>query len=1168
MGSPEQSGVAADVLIVAGTETTARLADEAVRRAQVRHVDIARDTEQALTLLSDRRWDAVLWEAAGQALSGLPGLREIVSRQPDAAVVVLASLDDLALAARAVEAGANAYVVVGPQTQAALQPILVRAIADAAARGRLARMRTRCELLDERVRLVSDLCPEPLLFLSPAGIVVDANRAAEDLIGLRVNELAGMVAAELFSPDDIVPVLVEVASGNAAPDKLLQRGGAVLGDGEGAHAAAAEAFLRQAAGSFVQVRVVAGVVRDDHGAVREVLLLAQPASREEILSAELAAARQTMAVLLESINEGVAVADAYGVVARANEQFAELVGVGSAQECAGRAVEELLGDEHAKARLIPAAVEQGLRSVDTLRLRREDGTCVSVQVTVAPLKDAQGRSAGIMVLVSPADVGAASQAVEGQAAPMAEVLQAAAMAQSAEDAREVLRMLLDAVSETLAAEAAAAVVSIGSEWEPISVCWGISPQTASSLAKVVLDRPESEGAEERARPVIVADLRDAAASTAIPELVSDLLAQGIRSCAHVELQAQPQVRGIVWVGSTRAGAYTASEAGAIAEAGRQVEAAAQTVAARLLLARARQTHRELSALSVALAQGDTVDAVMEEAVRGAVRVVEGEWAAVHLLERAGQELDRAMVADAQGEVSSTPVLPPAAQEAAWQAVRERRTVVRHIRIEAAEQTLVAAGVDVGGDADGVLIVAWSGRREVDGDARELIHLLARMTGSALVRARLSEQEASASSQMRAKMAEALALEARARDLLRAAVTVEELTELDEILSELAGAAIRVIGLEQVAIYLADHEAGELKGAVMATATAGVQPLVERWPLQAGRSVYADAALSDNPYIVAPLRAGEEEYQAAFVQLRTRTALVGLMVGANPTTGRSLSPQELRLFRALGGLASVAIDRARMEELRETMARSMSHEIRAPLASIRAYLEVVLDEGVGPINQEQRVFLQRAAGACDYLQRLVEDLLDLSRLRAGEAALRPSATDLRELIDQILDTVRTRAEENEIQIEVRIAPEVEEIYVDRTRLAQVLTNLIDNAVKFNYQGGQVIVQAERHEGEVVISVSDTGPGIPDSEQEAIFDEFYRGKGELVQSRAGSGLGLAIARRIAHLLGGTLTVESEVGRGSTFRLRFPYRPAPSAESGDDQTEVKDSGDTKRVESPDRR
>ncbi len=120
-------------------------------------------------------------------------------------------------------------------------------------------------------------------------------------------------------------------------------------------------------------------------------------------------------------------------------------------------------------------------------------------------------------------------------------------------------------------------------------------------------------------------------------------------------------------------------------------------------------------------------------------------------------------------------------------------------------------------------------------------------------------------------------------------------------------------------------------------------------------------------------------------------------------------------------------------------------------------------------------------------------------------------------------------------------------VDPTRLSQVVQNLVDNAVKFSYRGAVVEIKAALEGAQVVLSVSDTGPGIAPEEQEAVFREFYRGRGEHAQPRTGAGLGLAISRRVARLMGGDVTLASEPGRGSTFYLRLPYVSADSTPEG---------------------
>jgi signal transduction histidine kinase len=264
---------------------------------------------------------------------------------------------------------------------------------------------------------------------------------------------------------------------------------------------------------------------------------------------------------------------------------------------------------------------------------------------------------------------------------------------------------------------------------------------------------------------------------------------------------------------------------------------------------------------------------------------------------------------------------------------------------------------------------------------------------------------------------------------------------------------------------------------------------------------------------------------------------------------------------LGSLGAMVIDRARMDALRESMARTVSHELRAPLSSIRAYTELVLDEGVGPINDEQRVFLSRVASSCEYLERLVEDLLDLARLRAGEVSVRPAEVDLRALVKRVVDSLRQRIMDAEIGLRVDLAPEVSRLVVDPTRLSQVVQNLVDNAVKFSHRGGVVEIRAAREGGSVIISVADSGPGIAPEEQEAIFREFYRGRGEHAQPRTGAGLGLAISRRVARLLGGDLTVSSEHGRGSTFYLRLPYVLAEGTPEGASRSGGGTTGGTRK-------
>jgi len=261
----------------------------------------------------------------------------------------------------------------------------------------------------------------------------------------------------------------------------------------------------------------------------------------------------------------------------------------------------------------------------------------------------------------------------------------------------------------------------------------------------------------------------------------------------------------------------------------------------------------------------------------------------------------------------------------------------------------------------------------------------------------------------------------------------------------------------------------------------------------------------------------------------------------------------------------------VERLRTQLVSAVSHELRTPLAAIRAYNELLLDGDAGPINDEQRLFLERIELTCLQLDRMVEDMLDLSRLRAGEMPVPRQPVDVLAVIEHIIDTLSPEAARREVTIREDASGNLPQISSNADRLAQVLFNLVGNAVKYVGAGGEVVVRALvgrgrdcvtaatgrgaptsalRDEFCLVIEVTDNGPGIAPEDIDRIFEEFYRGRLTEGETK-GSGLGLAIAMRLTGLLGGELSVESTPGQGSTFRLLFPILP-PGAR-GDASEEV---------------
>jgi len=215
--------------------------------------------------------------------------------------------------------------------------------------------------------------------------------------------------------------------------------------------------------------------------------------------------------------------------------------------------------------------------------------------------------------------------------------------------------------------------------------------------------------------------------------------------------------------------------------------------------------------------------------------------------------------------------------------------------------------------------------------------------------------------------------------------------------------------------------------------------------------------------------------------------------------------------------------------------SMSHELRTPLNAVLGFSEVLLERMFGDINERQEEYLRDIHGSGQHLLELLNEILDLSKVEAGRMELEYSSFDLRSLLELATSMLRERAALHGIDLRIETA-EMGTVYSDELRLKQVLLNLVTNAVKFTGDGGSVVVGAQRDGPEVLISVTDTGIGVPEADRERIFESFQQG-GRGSSREEGTGLGLTLSRRIVELLGGRMWLESEVGRGSTFGFSLP-------------------------------
>jgi signal transduction histidine kinase len=226
----------------------------------------------------------------------------------------------------------------------------------------------------------------------------------------------------------------------------------------------------------------------------------------------------------------------------------------------------------------------------------------------------------------------------------------------------------------------------------------------------------------------------------------------------------------------------------------------------------------------------------------------------------------------------------------------------------------------------------------------------------------------------------------------------------------------------------------------------------------------------------------------------------------------------------------------LDSLKDSFVASVSHELRTPLTSIRGYLEIVVDGEAGDLTDEQRHFLRVVDRNAERLLRLVGDLLFVAQVDAGKLALERGPVELSELVEESTQSARPHADAKQIEL-VLDAQAVPTLDGDRARLAQLLDNLISNAIKFTPPGGRVTVSLAARGGTVALEVADNGMGIPAAEQERLFERFYRTRGAAAQAIQGTGLGLSIAQAIAQAHGGCIRVESEEGRGTTFCVELP-------------------------------
>jgi signal transduction histidine kinase len=363
------------------------------------------------------------------------------------------------------------------------------------------------------------------------------------------------------------------------------------------------------------------------------------------------------------------------------------------------------------------------------------------------------------------------------------------------------------------------------------------------------------------------------------------------------------------------------------------------------------------------------------------------------------------------------------------------------------------------------------------------------------------------------------------------------------------------GVTRVAIAHADPEQ------VVVATQSGAQ-----WPLDAAGQAAMQRVIERREPVLIPELAAEDRAPGAqegehlaflreldlrsvlIVPIEARGEVLGALTLANGASGRRLREDDVGIAVELGRRAGAAIDAARLvweaqenARLREEFIAVASHDMRTPLAAVRGYAQLALRRLDGPEDPDLdsvRRWLRDIDSSVDRLAHLVSELLDASLVRADQAVpLQLTTTTLGTILREVVERYGELSDGHRFSIEV--AEDEPAGLWDRERLARVVENLVGNAIKFSPDGGEVRLQSGIDDGRAFIAVSDEGIGIPASDLNMIFNPMYRGGN--VGHVTGTGLGLSGSRRLIEMMGGTIEVASELGRGSTFTVWLPMVPA---------------------------
>jgi signal transduction histidine kinase len=457
-----------------------------------------------------------------------------------------------------------------------------------------------------------------------------------------------------------------------------------------------------------------------------------------------------------------------------------------------------------------------------------------------------------------------------------------------------------------------------------------------------------------------------------------------------------------------------------------------------------------------------------------------------------------------------------------------------------------------GRALGAIFIRRVDVRPFDGAQIALLETFADQAAIAIENVRLfKELEA-----RNAALAESLDQQTATSDILR--VISGSLADVQPVFDAIARSATRLSGAMFTAVL--HYDGARFQLVARDNIPAEVERLfpiaprgLNRIMLETRQTVHSEDIPND-PRSQYPRLAAEMGYRSGvFVPMLREGEVIGcIFVGRGRV--HPFTDKQIALLETFADQAVIAVENARLfDEIQEKTRQleaanrhkdeflaSMSHELRTPLNAVIGFSEVLLERMFGELNDKQEEYLNDILASGRHLLSLINDILDLAKIEAGRMELDLEEFELAQAIDNAVVLVRERATRKGLVLETALGPELGSVRGDQRKVKQVLLNLLSNAVKFTPEGGRVAVHAQRLDGSVEVSVSDTGIGIAAEDQDVVFEEFRQVGTDYAKKHEGTGLGLTLSRKFVELHGGHITVKSRLGEGSTFTFTLPVQP----------------------------